>query len=159
MSAPIDIPFARSSAPSMERTSSASSQEKYIPVHRRKPSSSPSLSYHAGTPSSSSCTSHDSSLYPTSRHIPIAQYTPAELLMLATSPLSRISPAAHATISSVAPEIIVSKSAAKQSTRRRAAPQANRRRAATKKLAWVPTRPVSAVPILPDAESSWRSKN
>ncbi|TFK48931.1 hypothetical protein OE88DRAFT_1663205 [Heliocybe sulcata] len=157
MSAPIDIP--RSS-------SAASSQEKYVPVHRRKQSgSSSSSSSRSSSPNSTSASLPSSlssktsvSVYPQSseNHIPLIQYTPAELLALAASPLSRIAPAAYATIVSVAPEIVVSRSAAKRNVNARRRP--GQRRAGVKKMVWAPSesRNVRAV-VVQEGDLTWRS--
>ncbi|KZT24862.1 hypothetical protein NEOLEDRAFT_1134551 [Neolentinus lepideus HHB14362 ss-1] len=121
----------------------AMSQEKYIPVHRRKPSSSSSSS--SSPSSSNSSISSSGSVYPTSnindRIPPLVQYTPAELLALAASPLSRLVPE---TLVDAPPEMVGGKSAGKWGGRRRAV--VGRRR----KLAW-------AVPVVKEGDGvSWR---
>ncbi|KAG2757584.1 hypothetical protein P692DRAFT_20842828 [Suillus brevipes Sb2] len=77
-----------------------SSSGLYIPIHRRAPSASSASSSGASSPASSlSPLPHDS------LHI----YTPSDLLLLASSPLSKLSPGELSALRAAAPEIVQSR--------------------------------------------------
>ncbi|KAG2105757.1 uncharacterized protein F5147DRAFT_236486 [Suillus discolor] len=100
----------------------SSSSKLYIPVHRREPSPGSASSTKASLPAHSlSPLPHDSSeYYPlafthrvahtscSSRHTGPIIYTPSDMLLLASSPLSKLSLDELNTLRAVAPEIVQS---------------------------------------------------
>ncbi|KAG1800361.1 uncharacterized protein HD556DRAFT_1029870 [Suillus plorans] len=79
----------------------SSSSKLYIPVHRREPPPGSASSTKVSLPAHSlSPLPHDSRL------IPI--YTPSDMLLLASSPLSKLSQDELSTLRAVAPEIVQS---------------------------------------------------
>ncbi|KAG0702068.1 hypothetical protein DFH29DRAFT_999712 [Suillus ampliporus] len=93
MSSPIAINYPTSS----------SSSRLYVPVHRRAPSTSSSC---ASSPTHSS---RSLSPMPHDRLPSLPIYTPSDLLLLASSPLSKLSPAEFRTLRAAAPEIVQSR--------------------------------------------------
>ncbi|KAG2142116.1 hypothetical protein BD769DRAFT_1425661 [Suillus cothurnatus] len=78
----------------------SSSSRLYIPVHRREPS--------ADSPNSTKVSSPAYSL-PPSPHDSLPIYTPSDLLLLASSPLSKMSPEELSALRATAPEIVQSR--------------------------------------------------
>ncbi|KAH7928562.1 hypothetical protein BV22DRAFT_1117434 [Leucogyrophana mollusca] len=104
-SAPITIAYPSSSS---YMPASPTSGGLYVPVHRRGVSGSYSSSSRASSPTPSSSALSERSISPTphERHTSLPIYTPADLLLLSSSPLSRLSPEERMTLREVAPVIV-----------------------------------------------------
>ncbi|KAG2133707.1 hypothetical protein DEU56DRAFT_810285 [Suillus clintonianus] len=81
----------------------SSSSGLYIPVHRRVPSTGSPSSSVTSSPAHSSC-----SLSPVP-HDSLPIYTPSDLLLLASSPLSKLSHEELSALRAIAPEIVQSR--------------------------------------------------